>query len=356
WLLNSCTGLPRDTSSSPGSGRLPQDFPGCFALIPVLYCVIFILGIVGNSVVVAVLCRHRGSKTVASIYLFNLATADLLCLATLPFWAAYYAYGYNWLFGSVMCKVSSSVLSLNMFASIFFITCMSMDRYRAIVHPIRSQRRTLQQASVIALVVWGLACLSSLPTFYFRDTYYIESLGVNACIMAFPNENWSAGMAWMKNTLGFLVPLVVIATCYIRIRMHLLKAQGFEKNKQKRDRVLKLVAAVVVAFMLCWLPFHILTFLDALVHMGVVDNCDVIRVIDTALPFGVCLGFANSCINPLLYGFIGNQFQERLHHLFKLRVYQFSNRESSLSTKGSYLKDAETYGTCERGRGPGTGC
>ncbi|XP_019391920.1 PREDICTED: type-2 angiotensin II receptor [Crocodylus porosus] len=341
-------------SSSSSCSLTVSDYQ--FALIPVLYCVIFILGIVGNSVVVAVLCRHRGSKTVASIYLFNLATADLLCLATLPFWAAYYAYGYNWLFGSVMCKVSSSVLSLNMFASIFFITCMSMDRYRAIVHPIRSQRRTLQQASVIALVVWGLACLSSLPTFYFRDTYYIESLGVNACIMAFPNENWSAGMAWMKNTLGFLVPLVVIATCYIRIRMHLLKAQGFEKNKQKRDRVLKLVAAVVVAFMLCWLPFHILTFLDALVHMGVVDNCDVIRVIDTALPFGVCLGFANSCINPLLYGFIGNQFQERLHHLFKLRVYQFSNRESSLSTKGSYLKDAETYGTCERGRGPGTGC
>lgn len=325
-----------------------------FTLIPVLYCVIFVLGLAGNSVVVVVLCRHHGPKTIANIYIFNLAMADLLCLATLPLWAAYYAYGYNWLFGSVMCKISSSVLSLNMFASIFFITCMSMDRYRAIVYPIRSQRRTLQQASLIALLVWGLACLSSLPTFYFRDTYFIESLGVNACIMAFPYEKyakWSAGTALMKNTLGFLIPLIVIATCYVWIWMHLMKAREFRKNKQKRDKVLKLVAAVVVAFLICWLPFHILTFLYALAQMNIIDNCDITTVIDTTLPFGICLGFANSCINPLLYCFIGHQFQEKLQHLFKLRVYQFnSTRQSSSSRKGSYLKDAETPGGCDKER------
>nr|XP_006135388.1 type-2 angiotensin II receptor [Pelodiscus sinensis] len=345
----------QDARSSPPNGSSDQMSPSpCpllysdyqFTLIPVLYCVIFILGLAGNSVVVAVLCRHHGPKTVANIYIFNLAVADLLCLATLPLWAAYYAYGYNWIFGSVMCKISSSVLCLNMFASIFFITCMSLDRYRAIVHPIRFQRRTLQQASLITFLVWGLACLSSLPTFYFRDTYFIESLGVNACIMAFPYEkyaNWSAGTAFMKNALGFLIPLTVIATCYMCIWMHLLKAREFRKNKPKRDKVLRLVVAVVVAFLICWLPFHVLTFMDALVRMRLINNCDITTLIDTTLPFGICMGFANSCINPLLYCFIGHQFQEKLRHLFKLRVYQFnSTRQSSSSRKGSYPKDAET--------------
>ncbi|NXN57182.1 AGTR2 protein, partial [Rynchops niger] len=317
-----------------------------FSLIPALFSVVFVLGLVGNSVVVVVLCRYSGPKTVANIYIFNLAMADLLCLATLPFWAAYYAQGYNWLFGSLMCKISSSVLCLNMFASIFFITCMSMDRYHAIVHPIRSQRRTPRQAYFIALVVWGLACLSSLPTFYFRDTHYIESLGVNACIMAFPHENyakWSVATAFLKNALGFFIPLTVITTCYIWIRRHLLKAQEFGKNKQKRDKVLKLVAAVVVAFFISWLPFHILTFLDALAHMNIISNCDVTGIIDTALPFAICMAFANSCTNPLLYCFIGNQFQEKLHRLFKRRVYQFnSHRESSSLRKGSCFRDAET--------------
>ncbi|XP_030354269.1 type-2 angiotensin II receptor [Strigops habroptila] len=317
-----------------------------FSLIPVLFSVVLVLGLVGNSVVVVVLCRHSGPKTVANIYIFNLAVADLLCLATLPFWATYYAQGYNWLFGSFMCKISSSVLCLNMFASIFFITCMSVDRYHAIVHPIHSQRRTLHKAYFTALVVWGLACLSSLPTFYFRDTHSIESLGVNACIMAFPQENyakWSVATAFLKNALGFFIPLMVITTCYMRIRKHLLKAQEFGKNKQKRDKVLKLVAAVVVAFLISWLPFHILTFLDALAHMNIIISCAVTGLIDTALPFGICMAFANSCINPLLYCFIGNQFQEKLHRLFKRQVYQFnSHRESSSLRKGSCFRDAET--------------
>ncbi|NXR80555.1 AGTR2 protein, partial [Pycnonotus jocosus] len=317
-----------------------------FSLIPALFSVVFVLGLVGNSVVVVVLCRHSGPKTVANIYIFNLAMADLLCLATLPFWATYYAQGYNWLFGSLMCKISSSVLCLNMFASIFFITCMSVDRYHAIVHPIHSQRRTPQQAYFVALVVWGLACLSSLPTFYFRDTYYVESLEVNACIMAFPYENyakWSVATAFLKNTLGFLIPLAVITTCYVWIRRHLLKAREFGKRRQKRDKVLKLVAAVVMAFLASWLPFHTLTFLDALAHMEVISSCEVLGVIDTALPFGICMAFANSCINPLLYCFIGNQFQEKLHRLFKRRVHQLnSHRESSSARKGSCLRDAES--------------
>ncbi|XP_054852509.1 type-2 angiotensin II receptor [Eublepharis macularius] len=315
-----------------------------FVLIPVLYCILFIFGLVGNSLVIAVLCRQKNPKTVANVYIVNLAVADLLALVTVPFWASYYAYGYNWLFGSVMCKLSSSVFGLTMFASIFFITCMSMDRYQAIAHPFQSQRRTLQQASVTALLVWGLAALTSLPAFYFRDTQYIEDLNVTACVMAFPNETyseWSAGTALMKNTLGFLIPVAIIATCYIWIRVHLMKARGLEKNKQKRDRVLKVVAAVVVAFLICWLPFHILTFLDALTWMHVIKECWIVSAIDMALPFGISMGFANSCINPLLYYFIGNQFQDKLH-LFKLRLYQFnSNRQGFLSSKSSSLKDTD---------------
>ncbi|XP_068813481.1 type-2 angiotensin II receptor [Struthio camelus] len=327
-----------------------------FSLIPVLFSVVFVLGLVGNSVVVVVLCCQRGPRTVANIYIFNLAVADLLCLLTLPFWATYYAHEYNWLFGSLMCKISSSILCLNMFASTFFITCMSLDRYHAIVHPIRSQRRTLQQAYVVATVVWSLACFSSLPTFYFRDTHYVKSLGVNACIMAFPHDNyakWSVGTAFLKNMLGFFIPFTVITMCYIWIRRHLLKTQEFGKNKQKRDKVLKLVAAVVVAFLICWLPFHILTFLDALAYMNIIDDCAAIGVIDTGLPFGICLAFANSCINPLLYCFIGNQFQEKLHRLFKRRVYQFnSHQESSSLRKGSCFRDAETLGGSEGGPEP----
>ncbi|XP_058052927.1 type-2 angiotensin II receptor [Ahaetulla prasina] len=330
-----------------------------FVLIPVLYCVIFILGLVGNSMVLTALCRQRSPKTVANVYIFNLAVADLLALATLPFWAASYASGYNWVFGSLMCKLSGSILCLTMFASIFFITCLSVNRYQAIVHPFQCQQGTLEQAFIATFVVWGLATLTSLPTFCWREVNYISELGVNACIMAYPSENyatWSAATALMKNLLGFLLPMAIILGCYICIRVHLKKAQGFAKSMRVRDRVLKLVAAVVVAFLVCWLPFHILTFLDALSWMEVISRCHLTSVIDAVLPFGLSMGFANSCINPLLYYFVGRQFRDKLQHLFKLSLSQFnsgretrfsSSKTSSLKTAGS-LKEADPGGATER--------
>ncbi|XP_012646468.1 type-2 angiotensin II receptor [Microcebus murinus] len=315
--------------------------------IPILYYIIFIIGFLVNIVVVTLFCCQKGPKKVSSIYIFNLAVADLLLLATLPLWATYYSYRYDWLFGPVMCKVFGSFLTLNMFASIFFITCMSVDRYQSVIYPFLSQRRNPWQASYIVPLVWCMACLSSLPTFYFRDVRTIEYLGVNACIMAFPPEKyaqWSAGIALMKNILGFIIPLIFIATCYFGIRKHLLKTNSYGKNRITRDQVLKMAAAVVLAFIICWLPFHVLTFLDALAWMGVINSCEIIAVIDLALPFAILLGFTNSCINPFLYCFVGNRFQQKLRSVFRVPITWLQGKRKSVSCrKSSSLREMETF-------------
>nr|XP_033801876.1 type-2 angiotensin II receptor [Geotrypetes seraphini] len=341
---------PEQTSSA--CQNTSSDYQSEF--IPALCGIIFIVGFIGNGLVITVLCLHNGRKTVANIYMLNLAIADFLFLATLPLWATYYAFGFSWLFGLMMCKISSSLLCVNLFASIFFITCMSMDRYSAIVHPFQSQRRTVQQACFIAFAVWGFASLFSLPTLYFRDLQHIESLGVDACVMAFPREHyskWCAGMALLKNVFGFLMPLIVLVYCYLGIGLHLWKSQGPWPTKLKRDKSLKMVAAVVLAFIICWLPFHILTFLDALTWLNVVNDCKVTTVIDALMPFVFCIGFANSCVNPLLYCFVGNQFREKLKHLFKLIPAHFiSNRLSSSSRKESDPRETIRVGGPEEGR------
>ncbi|XP_023564525.1 type-2 angiotensin II receptor [Octodon degus] len=292
-------------------------------VIAVLYYIVFVIGFLVNTVVVMLFCCQKGPKKVSSIYIFNLAVADLLLVATLPLWATYYSYRYDWFFGPVMCKVFGSFLTLNMFASIFFITCMSIDRYQTVLYPFLSQRRNPWQASYTVPLVWCMACLSSLPTFYFRDVRNTEYLGVNACIMAFPPEKyaqWSAGIALMKNILGFIIPLIFITTCYFGMRKHLLKTNSLGKNRITRDQVLKMAAAVVLAFIICWLPFHILTFLDALAWMGVMNSCEVIAGIELGLPFAILLGFTNSCINPFLYCFVGNRFQQKLRSMFRVPI------------------------------------
>ncbi|XP_073494027.1 type-2 angiotensin II receptor-like [Phyllobates terribilis] len=320
-------------------------------LLPAFYSFVFIFGFIGNSLVISVFCLQGDLKIVASVYILNLAIADLLFLMTLPFWATYYAFGLNWMFGSVMCKISSSLLTLNIFASIFFISCMSVDRYMAIVYPLRSQRRTLKQAILVAFIIWALAIMSTLPTFYFRNTYYIKNLDVHACIMDFPKEeysSWCVAMALLKITLGFCFPITIILTCYFMIGLHLKKTKGSILNKKTRDRVLKIVTAIVVCFLICWLPFHVMTFLDVLTRMEIINDCRTKNFVEAGMPLSICLGFSNSCINPLLYCFVGNQFRENFRHVFSsMRRLKSASSHQNSTKGGNDSKELELNGTYE---------
>lgn len=367
-------------------------------VIPAIYSVICVLGTVANALAVCVLAHSSASRrTVANTFMLNLCVSDLLFLLSLPLWAVYYSWGYSWPFGRAACKISGTLHNLNLYASIFFITCMSMDRYLAIVHPLRSQSaRDPVRARVMCILVWVLAFACSSPILALRDTYHIEGLGVEACVIIYPTETWFLVLAWMKIIVAFLLPLLVISGCYCAIGKHLLADTGLarmqnpshppsmpsHKSQESHEgcsrpdrpptpcvspnsswtrrlegrgleRVLWTVAAVVLAFFLCWFPFHCVTFLDVLSSEGWLDGCWVQWCIHNLTPLTLCLGFSNSAINPVLYCFIGNHFRGRLGGLCKglcacLRARgeehsqkrgSFSTRLSSFSQKLSDLKD-----------------
>ncbi|XP_010897113.2 LOW QUALITY PROTEIN: type-2 angiotensin II receptor [Esox lucius] len=306
-------------------------------LIPTIYSVIFVMGFVGNVLVVFVLCQKSNRKTVANTYMVNLALSDLLFLVSLPFWAVYYSFDYNWVFGGLMCKLCGSLISVNVYASIYFITCMSVDRYRAIVYPLQSQcSRNLCRARVVSCVIWTIAGLMTIPTVAFRDTHYLNELKVTAAPLSYPPDQpyWFPGLALTKNILAFLVPFGVIASCYYRIAKHLvMEHSSLDKSSNNLDRVMKMVVAVVLAFFICWFPFHVLTFLDALNKLGLMHSCWIRQAIIALMPFTLCLGFSNSAINPFIYCFVGNHFRELLWRLYAEKAPSLSQKRDSISTR-----------------------
>lgn len=392
----SATELPGywNASAAPTAPPCP-DWPSLpmNTIIPAIFSVICTLGTVANALAVCVLAHGSASRrTVANTFMLNLCVSDLLFLLSLPFWAVYYSLGYHWPFGRMACKICGSLLNLNLYASIFFITSMSMDRYLAIVRPLRSQSaRDPKRARLTCILVWVLACASTAPTLAFRDMHHIEALGVDACVIKYP-PGWFLPLTWMKIVLAFLMPLLVISSCYCAIGRHLLADTGLGGihrpsppsvrapesqegcGKSERpptpcvspsssggrhlegrglERVLWTVAAVVLAFFLCWFPFHCVTLLDMLKSVGWLDGCWVEWSVHTLTPLALCLGFSNSAINPVLYCFIGNHFRGRLGGLCKglcaclkarsdsqgQKRGSFSTRLSSFSRKLSDLKD-----------------
>ncbi|KAM9795365.1 type-2 angiotensin II receptor [Neosynchiropus ocellatus] len=364
-------------------------------VIPAIYGVICAFGIVGNALAVCVLAHGSTSRmTVANTFMLNLCVSDLLFLLTLPLWAVYYSQGYSWTFGQLACKICGGLLHLNLYASIFFISCMSMDRYLAIVYPLRSQSaRDPKRARLMCILVWVLACACAAPPLALRDTHYLEHLGIEACVIKYPDRAWFLTLALMKVLVAFLLPLLVITCCYCAIGQHLLADTGLVRLKSQSrapimpmvrspessgkperpatpcvnprtsglkpqkspglERVLWTVVAVVLAFFLCWFPFHCVTLLDILVAEGLLEGCWVTWTIRNLTPVTLCLGFSNSAINPVLYCFIGNHFRGRLGALSKgvcacLKAQgedhsqkrgSFSTRLSSFSRKLSDLKD-----------------
>ncbi|XP_031440132.1 type-1 angiotensin II receptor A [Clupea harengus] len=293
-----------------------------FTLIPVVYGCNFVLGIVGNSMVVAIIYCYMKLKTVANVFVLNLAVSDLTFVLTLPMWATFTATGYHWPFGSFLCKASAGLVIFNLYTSIFFLTALSIDRYLAIVHPMRSRRRrTLLYARLTCVLIWIFAFVLSVPTAYTRGVFQIENSNDTVCGIWHRSEHIGllVSLNMLKSVLGFLVPFVVIITCYCLIGRALLGARSrIQRSTRSRDdEVLHMLAAAVLAFFVCWVPHQVFHFMDMLAMLGVVENCRVLDIIDTAMPFTICISFFNSCINPLLYGFVGNNFRRNLLRLLR---------------------------------------
>ncbi|TFK05321.1 tyrosine-protein phosphatase non-receptor type 22 [Platysternon megacephalum] len=310
-----------------------------YIMVPTVYSIIFIVGIFGNSLVVIVICFYVKLKTVASVFLLNLALADLCFLMTLPLWAAYTAMEYHWPFGNCLCKIASAVVSFNLYASVFLLTCLSIDRYLAIVHPMKSRlRRTMLVAKITCIGIWLLAGLASLPVLIHRDVFFVENMNMTICAFRYKTHNTTlpVGLGLSKNMLGFLIPFLIILTSYTLIWKTLKKAYQIQKNKTRNDDIFKMIVAIVLFFFFSWIPHQVFTFLDVLIQLRIITDCQIVDVVDTAMPFTICIAYFNNCLNPFLYGFFGKKFKKYFLQLLKY-IPPNVRAHPSLTTKMSSL-------------------
>lgn len=298
-----------------------------------ILCVIFALAIPGNLLVGWVITTSRQALTPSDIYLFHLTIADGLLALTLPFFATALIRG--WIFKDFLCKLLNLVMEANFYTSIIFLACISIDRYLVIVHAQEMLRRRQRMCSrVLCAAVWAFGVALSLPALFYEVS--IRDDGRFMCSEIFDIGNsvsWRLATRGLLHIFGYVVPLVVMLTCYGITIARLLHTRGFQKH-----RAMRVIIAVVIAFLLCWTPYHITMMVDTLVRGDVVPHdCNMRMSLNKALVVTNTLSLFHSCINPFVYAFIGEKFRKRMMQLFqrKLRQERMSGSKFSRSTSQS---------------------
>lgn len=277
-----------------------------------IYLVIFLWAVPGNLLVGLVVGLNRRLLSPNEVYLFHLSVVDGLLGLTMPFWALASLHG--WLFGSFLCKLLSLVMEANFYVSILFLTCISVDRYLVIVHA--TERRSAC-GRVVCGLVWVLGVGLAVPALLheaFTPTGDLSGLMVCADHHdASSATSWRLATRALRHILGFLVPLVVMVTCYVVTVARLLHTRGFRKH-----RAMLVILAVVTAFLLCWAPYHAALISDTLMRANLVPfDCPARVNVDLTLRLTHGLALTHCCINPLLYAFIGEKFRGNLVQLVR---------------------------------------
>ncbi|XP_032751588.1 fMet-Leu-Phe receptor [Rattus rattus] len=285
-----------------------------------IFALTFVLGVLGNGLVIWV-AGFRMQRTVTTISYLNLAIADFCFTSTLPFYIVSLVMGGIWPFGWFMCKFIYTVIDINLFGSVFLIALIALDRCVCVLHPVWAQNhRTVTLAKKVIIVPWICAFLLTLPVII-RVTTVPNRLGPGKTACALDFSPWTKDRAEkakvaitmytvrgiIRFILGFSTPMSIVAICYglIATKIH---RQGLIKS----SRPLRVLSFVVAAFFLCWCPFQVVGLIHTIQireHLRNIPQSTLIAIKITS-----SLAFFNSCLNPMLYVFMGQDFRQRLIH------------------------------------------
>ncbi|WAQ97324.1 TLR2-like protein, partial [Mya arenaria] len=333
YTLNSTNG------SLSLEGRTLYEVPTfVVAVLAVLYGSISIIAIVGNGLVIFVIAKDKRMQTVTYIFIANLASADIIIgLFAIPF-QFQPALHQRWDFPHFMCKVAPSFKDLSVSVSVFTLTIISLDRYVAVIYPLKAGF-TRCQAILSLVLIWGLGIASIVPQAYYYSVKPVYDPVVRD-FMPYCSPSWSKDFGkiyyWVLVLAQYVLPLIAITLAYSRIAVTIwgTKAPGYNLDRERdmarqrtRRKVVKMLIVVVLLFVICWLPLQVYHIISEIRPQ--INDYKYINVIWFCSNW---LAMSNSCYNPFIYGLLNEKFKREYHQLFsKSRCMGRKNGSSNSS-------------------------
>ncbi|XP_063275431.1 P2Y purinoceptor 6 isoform X2 [Prinia subflava] len=288
-------------------------------LLPLVYSVVFVVGLPLNAVVIGQIWLARKALSRSTIYMLNLAVADLLYVCSLPLLIYNYTQKDYWPFGDFTCKFVRFQFYTNLHGSIFFLTCISVQRYLGICHPLASwhKKKGKKLTWLVCTAVWFIVIAQCLPTFVFASTGTQRNRTVCYDLSA-PDRSAAYFPYGITLTFtGFLLPFVAILACYCSMARILCQKDeliGLAVHKRK-DKAVRMVIIVVIVFSISFLPFHLTKTIYLIVRSSPALPCPALQAFAIAYKCTRPFASMNSVLDPILFYFTQRKFRESTRYL-----------------------------------------
>lgn len=284
-----------------------------YELYGVVYSVAFVLGLITNCVSLFVFCCRMKMRNKTTLFMINLALSDLVFVFTLPF-KIFYNVNRHWPFGDTLCKISGGAFITNIYGSMLFLTCISVDRFLAIVFPLRSRSvRTHRNTGIVCCIIWLLILGGGMSVTFFSSTN--ESKTSTTCFEGFSKKTWKTYLSKITifiEVVGFLIPLMINLACSLIVLRTLRRPATLGQIDTNKKRILRMILVHVTIFIVCFVPYNSVLFIYAMVRTQALVSCWVERLARTLYPITLCLATFNCCFDPVVYYFTSESFQKSL--------------------------------------------
>ncbi|XP_018309094.1 neuropeptide CCHamide-1 receptor [Mycetomoellerius zeteki] len=341
--------------------------------VPVIFLLILLIGLIGNTVLALMILRHTNMRNVPNTYVLSLALGDLLVIMTcVPFTITVYVLD-SWPFGLLICKISECAKDISVGVSVFTLTALSADRFFAIANPMRklhvagSGKRAIRFTTIIVILIWVLAIILAIPGSFSYIRFFRVNQNVSFYVCyPFPEKfgpNYPKTIVACRFFIYYIIPLTIIAVFYILMARHLMRStrdvlcemQGQIKQIQARKKLAKMVMAFVIIFAVCFFPQHVFMLWF---YFNPTSQTDYNIFWHYFRILGFCLAFINSCINPIALYCVSGAFRKYFDRYLPCFVIMKRRRrrhrqspESSSRGRGpssSFVKSRKNLGDSRR--------
>eukprot|EP00063_Salmo_salar_P061351 XP_014036186.1 PREDICTED: uracil nucleotide/cysteinyl leukotriene receptor-like [Salmo salar] len=279
------------------------------------YILVFVVAVPGNILALWVFCRQAGTSP-SKLFLKHLAIADVSYVLILPMRMVYHFSDSRWPFGEVPCHLVGFLFYLNMYCSLYFMTCISLDRLLALVLPLKSQSmRKASYARVVVVILWVTVTVSTAPMLFSKKQTMIQ---VDNTTMVMCNQLYlekTSPKALASTMVAFIIPLVTIVVSYILI---LLKLRGIKQQEGNpiRDKAIRMIILIMVNFLVAFVPYHLNRFIYIERHTHSDMETASIEALALANRVTSALTCLSGALDPIMYFFLARTYQSKLLQLF----------------------------------------